>query len=109
MKQNEREQLRLQRMQQRECMPFSQSSRVEDTELSPISTTVVPVSTAVGLDTHTQTVSSINVVPTPQIQESVGLSREEVDRQREQDRLDAFRTAATLRGTGDLIGVSMAP
>ena len=39
----------------------------------------------------------------------MGLDREELDRQREQGRLDALRTAATLRGMSDSMRTSMAP
>ena len=54
-----------------------------------------------GKGAQTQTVSSTGITPTPSIRDSQVVDTSgDVAWQREQGRLDALRTAATLRGTG---------
>ena len=97
---------------QGERVPVSFPKDQEETQVKAINTEssiVAPVSTPVGLDTRTQTVSSTNVVPTLQVIESVVPCSENVDWQRQQGQLDALRTAASLRTTASLTGTSIAP
>ena len=93
-------------------MPVSFPKDQEETQIKAINTEssiVDPVSTPIGLDTRTQTVSSTNVVPTPQVIENVVPCSGNVDWQRQQGQLDILRTAASLRNTVSLTGTSIAP
>ena len=57
-----------------------------------------------------QTVSSTGITPTPSVRDSQIVDTSGyVAWQREQGRLDALRTAATLRGTGGAADISIAP
>ena len=58
---------------------------------------------------QTQTVFSMGIAPTPSVRDcQVVDTSGDVAWQREQGRLEALRTASTLRGTSGLVGTSTA-
>ena len=65
---------------------------------------------ASGKGAQTQTMSSTGITPTPTVRDSQAVDTFcDVAWQREQGRLDALRTAATLIGNGGTANVSVAP
>ena len=100
-----------QELQKIEEPPASQKSS-EETQIKMVDTeceVITTVSTPLGLDTQTQTVSSTNIVPTPQVIESTVTPTDNLEWQRQQGQLDASRTAASLRSATSLMGTSVAP
>ena len=108
-------------LQQKEKAQYTQLQRVrvppasqkssEETQMKTVDTeceVITTVSTPLGLDTQTQTVSSTNIVPTPQVIESNVTPTDNLEWQRQQGQLDALRTAASLRCTTSLMGTSVA-
>ena len=93
-------------------MPPASQKSSEETQIKTVDTeyeVITTVATPLGLDTQTQTVSSTNIVPIPQVIESTVTPTNNLEWQRQQGQLDALRTAASLRSATSLMGISVAP
>ena len=69
-------------------MPPALQKSSEETQIKTVDTedgVITIVSTPLGLDTQTQTVSSFNIVPTPQVIKSTVTPTDNLEWQRQQD------------------------